>query len=45
MRPSSGYKPLCVRAGVSIKASCHKRDGKFRLAYLKSEDVVIELER
>jgi hypothetical protein len=31
--------------GLSVKAYCHKRDGLFRLAYLKSEHAVIELER
>lgn len=31
--------------GTSVKMHCHKRDGLFRLAYLKSETAVIELER
>ncbi len=31
--------------GVSVKVHCHKRDGLFRLAYLKSGSSVIELER
>ncbi|HEY8193330.1 MAG TPA: hypothetical protein VIF36_05335, partial [Gaiellaceae bacterium] len=31
--------------GISVKMHCHKRDGQFRLAYLKSEHAVIELER
>lgn len=31
--------------GISVKVNCHKRDGQFRLAYLKSEKAVIELER
>ncbi|MDP9491264.1 MAG: hypothetical protein M3P42_03555 [Actinomycetota bacterium] len=31
--------------GISVKVHCHKRDGLFRLAYMKSESAVIELER
>jgi hypothetical protein len=31
--------------GATVKMHCHRRDGQFRLAYLKSESAVIELER
>lgn len=31
--------------GATVKMHCHRRDGVFRLAYLKSERAVIELER
>jgi hypothetical protein len=41
----SGTDLYAFGAGVSMKASCQKRDGTFRLAYLRSEHAVIELER
>jgi hypothetical protein len=31
--------------GTAVKAQCLKRDGEFRLAYLKSEHAVLEIER
>jgi hypothetical protein len=31
--------------GISVKAHCHRLDGQFRLAHLKSEHAVVELER
>jgi hypothetical protein len=31
--------------GISVKVHCHKRDGLFRLGYMKSETAVIEFER
>ncbi|MDF2752577.1 MAG: hypothetical protein K0S82_960 [Gaiellaceae bacterium] len=31
--------------GATVKKHSHRRDGQFRLAYLKSESAVIELER
>ncbi|HEX7256246.1 MAG TPA: hypothetical protein VF236_09995 [Gaiellaceae bacterium] len=31
--------------GATVKMHCHRRDGQFRLAYLKSEHAAIELER
>jgi hypothetical protein len=37
---------LSVReVGTGVKRHCQMRDGRFRLAYLKSEHAVIELER
>jgi hypothetical protein len=43
---SGGYEPLKPFGfGTSVKMHCHKRDGQFRLAYLKSEDAVMEFER
>jgi hypothetical protein len=31
--------------GATVKKYSHRRDGQFRLGYLKSESAVIELER
>jgi hypothetical protein len=45
VRCSSGYGPFTFGVGTSVKVHCHKRDGPFRLAYLKSEHAVIEIER
>jgi hypothetical protein len=55
VRGSDGHTVTCsvpagtnlsaFEVGTSVKMHCHKRDGEFRLAYLKSEHAVIELER
>jgi hypothetical protein len=55
VRASDGHTVTCsvpagtnlsaFEVGTSVKMHCHKRDGEFRLAYLKSEHAVIELER
>jgi hypothetical protein len=55
VRGSDGHTVTCsvpagtnlstFEVGTSVKAHCHKRDGQFRLAYIKSEHAVIELER
>jgi hypothetical protein len=55
VRASDGHTVTCsvpagtnlsvFEVGTSVKMHCHKRDGQFRLAYLKSEHAVIELER
>jgi hypothetical protein len=55
VRGSDGHTVTCevpagtdltaFAVGTSVKMHCHKRDGLFRLAYLKSESAVIELER
>jgi hypothetical protein len=55
VRGSDGHTVTCAvptgtdlsafGVGTSVKLHCHKRDGQFRLAYLKSETAVLELER
>lgn len=55
VRGSDGHTVTCAvpagtdlsafGVGINVKANCHKRDGQFRLAYLKSDSAVIELER
>jgi hypothetical protein len=40
-----GTNLRAFEVGTSVKMHCHKRDGRFRLAYVKSEDAAIELER
>lgn len=55
VRGSDGHTVTCqvpagtdlsgVGVGISVKVHCHKRDGLFRLAYMKSESSVIEIER
>lgn len=55
VRGSDGHTVTCAvpagtdlsafGVGINVKAHCHKREGEFRLSYLKSEHAVIELER
>ena len=55
VRSSDGHTVTCqfppgtnlnaFGVGATVKMHCHRRDGQFRLAYLKSESAVLELER
>jgi hypothetical protein len=55
VRSSDGHTVTCsvpagtnlslLEVGTSVKMHCHKRDGRFRLAYFRSEHAVMELER
>jgi hypothetical protein len=55
LRASDGHTVTCqvptgtdlnaFGVGTTVKVHCHRRDGQFRLGYMKSETAVIELER